>query len=53
MPIISLFLGWIFLGETEAYSAIVGGIISVTGAFIISKYGLNKKLTKTFKVCYS
>ncbi|AJI46162.1 DMT family transporter [Francisella tularensis subsp. novicida] len=43
MPIISLFLGWIFLGETEAYSAIVGGIISVIGAFIISKYGLNKK----------
>ncbi|AJI51461.1 eamA-like transporter family protein [Francisella tularensis subsp. holarctica] len=43
MPIISLFLGWIFLGETEAYSVIVGGIISVIGAFIISKYGLNKK----------
>ncbi|AJI54675.1 eamA-like transporter family protein [Francisella philomiragia] len=43
MPIISLFLGWILLGETEAYISIVGGIISVVGAFIISKYGLNKK----------
>lgn len=43
MPIISLFLGWIFLEETEAYISIVGGIISVVGAFIISKYGLNKK----------
>ncbi len=43
MPIISLFLGWIFLGETEAYISIIGGIISVVGAFIISKYGLNKK----------
>ncbi|MBY7733589.1 DMT family transporter [Francisella philomiragia] len=43
MPIISLFLGSILLGETEAYISIVGGIISVVGAFIISKYGLNKK----------
>lgn len=43
MPVISLFLGWILLGETEAYISIVGGIISVVGAFIISKYGLNKK----------
>ncbi|QIW10214.1 DMT family transporter [Francisella sp. LA112445] len=43
MPIISIFLGWIFLHETEDSLGIVGGIVSVIGAYIISKYGLSKK----------
>ncbi|WP_191092603.1 DMT family transporter [Francisella sp. SYW-9] len=43
MPIISIFLGWFFLHETEDCLGIVGGIVSVIGAYIISKYGLNKK----------
>ncbi|MED7818486.1 MULTISPECIES: DMT family transporter [unclassified Francisella] len=43
MPIISIFLGWIFLRETENLMGIIGGVISVVGAYIISKYGLSKK----------
>ncbi|BCD90540.1 hypothetical protein fh0823_06790 [Francisella halioticida] len=43
MPIISIFLGWIFLRETENILGVIGGVISVIGAYIISKYDLNKK----------
>ncbi|MED7789566.1 DMT family transporter [Francisella sp. 19X1-34] len=43
MPIISIFLSWLFLNEIEDFLGIVGGIVSVIGAYIISKYGLSKK----------
>lgn len=43
MPIISIFLGWIFLSETGEVFGIVGGIVSIIGAYILSRYGLNKK----------
>lgn len=43
MPIISIFLSWLFLNEVEDIFGIIGGIVSVIGAYIISKYGLSKK----------
>ncbi|WP_018298567.1 DMT family transporter [Fangia hongkongensis] len=42
MPISSLFLAWLFLGEHAEMLTVMGGIIAVLGAVILSKFGVKK-----------
>lgn len=37
IPIVATFLGWVFLGEIPELFALVGGVISLFGAYLVSR----------------
>lgn len=42
MPLFTIFLGWVFLDEVPKALSIIGGIIAVFGAVVITRYGVKK-----------
>ncbi len=46
MPFITLVIGWIVLGEKLPWIALIGGILTLMGPFLIFKYGALKSLPK-------
>jgi len=42
MPAMTLFLGWILLGEIASFMEVLGGMIALLGAIIIARLGIVK-----------